>query len=186
MISAFIKFVKDTETTIIAWKSRNSLHLLRICLGIVFTWFGVLKFFPGLSPAEVIAGKTILKLSFGLIKPGLSLPILACWECTIGIGLITRRWLSFVLVLLYFQMAGTLLPLFFFPHETWTANLFVPTLLGQYIIKNLVLISAGVVIGATVQDGTPNDKQVIAVNTRKSGLSAETRRELLEEALIDN
>jgi hypothetical protein len=42
-------------------------------------------------------------------------------------------------------------PLFFFPHDTWTVNIFVPTLLGQYIIKNLVLLSAGVVIGATVQ-----------------------------------
>ena len=138
----------------VAWKARNGLDILRVCLGIVFIWFGALKFFHGLSAAEVIAGKTILKLTFGHVKPQVSLPVLACWECTIGLGLITKRWLSFTLVLLYFQMAGTLLPLFFFPHETWTSNIFVPTLLGQYIIKNLVLLSSGIVIGATVQGGS--------------------------------
>ncbi len=135
------------------WKARNGLDILRVCLGIVFIWFGALKFFPGLSPAEVIAGRTIEVLTFGHLKPRISLPILACWECAIGLGLITKRWLRSTLVLLYFQMAGTMLPLVFFPHETWTSKIFVPTLLGQYIIKNLVLLSSGVVIGATVQGG---------------------------------
>ena len=162
MITRFIKFVIDTETTMVQWKARNGLSILRGCLGIVFVWFGILKFFHGLSAAEVIAGKTILTLTFGQVKPSVSLPVLACWECIIGVGLITKRWLSFVLVLLYFQMAGTLLPLFFFPHETWTTNIFAPTLLGQYIIKNLVLLSSGIVIGATVQGGvlTANSKAV--------------------------
>lgn len=137
----------------VEWKARNGLNILRVSLGIIFIWFGVLKFFHGLSAAEVIAGKTILKLTFGTVKPAVSLPILACWECVIGLGLIFKRWLSFTLVLLYFQMLGTMLPLFFFPHETWTSNLLVPTLLGQYIIKNLVLLSSGIVIGATVQGG---------------------------------
>jgi uncharacterized membrane protein YkgB len=153
MIRRFVNFVIATETTMVEWKARNGLKILRVSLGIVFIWFGALKFFPGLSAAELIAGKTIMKLSLGTIKPVVALPILACWECIIGLGLIFKRWLSFTLVLLYFQMAGTLLPLFFFPHETWTSNLFVPTLLGQYIIKNMVLLSSGIVIGATVQGG---------------------------------
>jgi uncharacterized membrane protein YkgB len=153
MIRKFVRFVIATETIMVAWKARNGLDILRVCLGIVFIWFGALKFFPCLSPAEVIAGRTIEVLTFGHVKPHISLPILACWECTIGLGLITKRWLSFTLVLLYFQMAGTMLPLVFFPHETWTSSIFIPTLLGQYIIKNLVLLSSGVVIGATVQGG---------------------------------
>lgn len=124
----------------VAWKARNGLDILRVCLGIVFIWFGALKFFHGLSAAEVIAGKTILKLTFGHVRPAVSLPLLACWECAIGLGLITKRWLSFTLVLLYFQMAGTLLPLFFFPHETWTSNIFVPTLLGIYHQKPGIVI----------------------------------------------
>ncbi|SDS63176.1 hypothetical protein SAMN05216490_1509 [Mucilaginibacter mallensis] len=152
MIRRIVKFVIATEATIVEWKARNGMDILRVSLGIVFFWFGVLKFFHGLSAAEVIAGKTILKLSFGYIKPVVSLPILACWECIIGLGLIFKRRLSFILVLLYFQMAGTALPLFFFPDETWTTNLFAPTLLGQYIIKNIVLLSAGILISTTVQE----------------------------------
>ncbi|WP_419701680.1 hypothetical protein [Mucilaginibacter sp. NFX135] len=151
MIRRFINFAITTESTMVKWKVKNGLNILRVSLGIVFIWFGAIKFFHGLSAAEVIAGKTIYKLTFGLVKPIVALPVLACWECTIGLGLICKRWLSFTLLLLYFQMAGTMLPLFFFPHDTWTVNIFVPTLLGQYIIKNLVLLSAGVVIGATVQ-----------------------------------
>jgi uncharacterized membrane protein YkgB len=185
MILKFIQFVKDTETRMVEWKARNGLDILRVCLGIVFIWFGLLKFFHGLSPAEIIAGKTILKLTFGHIKPPVSLPVLACWECTIGLGLITKRWLSFTLVLLYFQMAGTVLPLFFFPQETWTARLFVPTLLGQYIIKNMVLLSSGIVIGATVQGGSLIANQVVAEKgqlTQK--VIARYRRRFKEEPVI--
>ena len=162
MIRRFVKFVVATETTMVAWKARNGMDIMRVALGIVFIWFGFLKFFHGVSAAEILAGKTIFKLTFGHVKPAFSLPFLACWECTIGLGLITKRWLSFTLVLLYFQMAGTLLPLFFFQDETWV-RAFVPTLLGQYIIKNMVLISSGIVIGATVQGGAliANPKAVL-------------------------
>lgn len=152
--SRLIQFVIRSEQNAVEWKARNGLHILRVSLGVVFIWFGLLKFFPGMSPAEVIAGKTIYKLSFGLIKPVVSLPVLAIWECTVGLGLITKRWLSLTLLLLYFQMAGTFLPLIFFPHETFTSSIMVPTLLGQYIIKNIVLMSGGIVIGATVKGGS--------------------------------
>ncbi|MDQ6766800.1 MAG: doxx family protein [Candidatus Eremiobacteraeota bacterium] len=108
---------------------------------------------PNLSPAEMLASQTILKLSFNHIGPSLSMPILATWECLIGLGLLTRVAMRLTLFLLFVQMAGTLLPLFFFPDQTFTSVPFVPTLEGQYIIKNLVLISAGIVIGATVRGG---------------------------------
>ena len=150
MIKRFKNYLIATEAVMVDWRTKHCLDILRISLGIIFVWFGALKFFHGLSSAEVIAGKTIYKLTFHLIRPTISLPLLACWECLIGLGLITKKQLSFTLLLLYFQMAGTLLPLAFFPHETWTTSLLVPTLLGQYIIKNLVLLSAGIVIGATI------------------------------------
>ncbi|WP_293308577.1 hypothetical protein [Pedobacter sp. UBA5917] len=140
-----------TEARIVAWKARNGINILRICLGIIFIWFGVLKFFPGMSAAEEIAGRTILKLTFGLVKPATSMPILAIWECIIGLGLMTKAWLRLTLILLYMQMAGTFLPLIFFPHETFHHSVLVPTLLGQYIIKNFVLISGGILIGATLK-----------------------------------
>ncbi|RAJ37240.1 hypothetical protein [Pedobacter cryoconitis] len=147
MISTMIK----TENKAIEWKARNGLNILRVSLGLIFIWFGVLKFFPGVSAAEVIAGRTIEKLTFGLILPPVSLPVLAVWECIIGLGLISKKLLGLTLLLLYFQMIGTFLPLVFFPDETFAHGLLVPTLLGQYIIKNIVLLSGGVVIGATVK-----------------------------------
>ncbi|MDR3697809.1 DoxX family membrane protein [Mucilaginibacter sp.] len=148
---------KFTKANITAWKAKNGINMLRLSLGIVFLWFGFLKFFPGISPAEDIAGRTISTLTFGLMKPSLSMPLLAVWECTIGLGLITKAWMRLTLILLYFQMAGTFLPILFFPHETFS-GLFIPTLLGQYIIKNFVLISGGIVLGAAVQESPPASK----------------------------
>ena len=151
--SRLYQFMVRLETQSIAWKARNGLNILRISLGAVFIWFGILKFFPGVSAAELIAGRTINTLTFGVVKPAVALPVLAIWECTIGLGLLTKRWMNLTLLLLYFQMAGTFLPLFFFPHETFTTSVLIPTLLGQYIIKNIVLLSGAIVIGATVKGG---------------------------------
>ena len=133
------------------WMARNGVTLLRISLGIVFLWFGALKFFPHQSPAEVLAVRTISVLTFGHLPASVSMPILATWECLIGLGLLLRVLPRLTLLLLWLQMLGTLLPLFFFPRETFASVPFAPTLEGQYIIKNLVLISAGIVIGGTVR-----------------------------------
>ncbi len=141
------------DKAITRWMASYGVLLLRISLGIVFFWFGVLKFFPHESPAETLASHTILILSHQRIGISLSLPILATWECLIGLGLLTGVAMRLTLLLLFAQMLGTLLPLVFFPHETFASAPFVPTLEGQYIIKNLVLISAGIVIGATVRGG---------------------------------
>jgi hypothetical protein len=81
------------------------------------------------------------------------MPILASWECLIGIGLLTGKFMRITLLLLYVQMLGTFLPLVFFPDQTWIHTPFVPTLLGQYIIKNIILISSAIVLGATVNGG---------------------------------
>ena len=123
---------------------------LRISVGIVFLWFGILKFFPNISPAQGIATETINTLTFGIMPQKTALIILAIWETLIGIGLIYGKYLRLILFLLFTQMLGTLTPLVIFPSETFTYFPFVPTLEGQYIIKNLILISAGLVVGATV------------------------------------
>jgi uncharacterized membrane protein YphA (DoxX/SURF4 family) len=133
--------------------ARNGIRLLRISLGVVFLWFGVLKFFPGLSPAQTLAGNTISILSFGLLTPELAVFILAVWECLIGVGLIAGYLLRATLFLLWLQMLGTITPLFLFPELCFTVVPIAPTLEGQYIIKNLVLVTAGLVIGATVRGG---------------------------------
>ncbi len=141
------------DRRITSWMARYGLVLLRISLGIVFFWFGVLKFFPGLSPAQDLAARTIGVLTFGLVAPALNVPLLATCECLIGLGLITGRFMRATLLLLFIQMIGTFLPLVFFPDDSFTHFPYAPTLEGQYIIKNLVLVSAGLVIGATVRGG---------------------------------
>ncbi|RME66287.1 MAG: DoxX family protein [Caldilineae bacterium] len=143
----------DIDTRLATWMARNGVQLLRLSLGLVFFWFGVLKFFPGLSPAESLAGDTIALLSFGLVPAEVAVWILAVWEALIGLGLLSGRYLRETLLLLWVQMLGTMTPLVLFPAETFTVFPIAPTLEGQYIIKNLVLISAGIVIGATVRGG---------------------------------
>jgi len=134
-----------------SWMARHGITLTRLALGIVFLWFGVIKFVPGWSPAADLATRTISRLSFGMIGPSISLPLLAAWESLIGIGLLSGRFLRITLLLLFVQMPGTMLPLFLFPAETFRAFPYAPTLEGQYIIKNLVLVSAAIVVGATVR-----------------------------------
>ena len=133
--------------------ARIGVPVVRVALGIVFLWFGVLKFFPHLSPAEDLAARTIERLTLGAVQRAVSLPVLATWESLIGIGLILNRWMRGVLFLLAVQMAGTFTPLVLFPNETWMVFPIAPTLEGQYIIKNLVLIGAAMVVGATVRGG---------------------------------
>jgi uncharacterized membrane protein YphA (DoxX/SURF4 family) len=141
------------DTAITSTLARLGMPVLRVGLGIVFLWFGVLKFFPGLSPAQDLAARTIQDLTFGAIGPEVSLPILAVWESAIGLGLISGRFLRATLFLLAVQMLGTLTPLVLYPAETFTRFPYAPTLEGQYIIKNIVLIGAAMVVGSTVRGG---------------------------------
>src|SRR5262245_61704371 len=147
------KQLDPLDIRLTTWMAKHGITLTRIALGIVFFWFGVIKFVPSWSPAADLATRTITRLTFGAVGPSLALIILAAWETLIGIGLLSGRFLRFTLLLLFLQMPGTLLPLVFFPGETFTAFPYSPTLEGQYIIKNLVLISAAIVVGATVRGG---------------------------------
>ena len=156
------------DTRITRWMGEHGILLLRISMGIIFLWFGALKFFPGLSPAADLAMRTISVMTFGLITPQVSLLILAAWETLIGIGLILGIFMRATLLLLFAQMLGTVTPLFFFPGETFTAVPYAPTLEGQYIIKNLILVSAGLVIGATVR-GAKLRAEAVQVRTQEKG-----------------
>jgi uncharacterized membrane protein YkgB len=145
--------LEPIDLRITSWMARHGVTITRVSLGVVFLWFGVIKFVPGWSPAADLAVRTIDRLTFGLVQPALALPLLAAWETLIGLGLLAARYLRFTLALLFLQMPGTMLPLFFFPGETFTAFPHAPTLEGQYIIKNLVLVAAALVVGATVRGG---------------------------------
>ena len=131
--------------------AKNGLVLLRTSIGIIFFWFGILKFFEGMSPAEGLAIKTIETLTFGLLSETVIIYGLAAWEVLIGIGLLLNIYLRATLVLLFLQMIGTFTPLFLFPSEVFYVFPVSFTLEGQYIVKNIVVVSAGIVLGATVR-----------------------------------
>ena len=141
------------DRRITAWMAHYGIALTRLSLGLVFLWFGALKFFPGASPAAELASRTIEQVSFGQVSPRTGLFVLAGWEVLIGVGLLLGRFLRITLLLLFVQMAGTLLPLFLHPAETFQRFPLAPTLEGQYIIKNLVLVAAAVIVGSTVRGG---------------------------------
>jgi uncharacterized membrane protein YkgB len=148
------------DKSITAWMARHGITYTRVALGIIFFWFGALKLFPGLSPAADLATRTIGQISGGLVSPKLALGLLGIWEVLIGLGLLTGAFLRVTLLMLFLQMPGTMLPLFLFPGETFTAFPYAPTLEGQYIIKNLVLVAAAIVVGATVRGGRLTAKPV--------------------------
>ncbi len=115
--------------------------MLSVCIGIVYVWFGMLKFFPGLSPAETIAMDTISELTLGFIPQKVSLLMLAVWETVLGVLLIVGFLNRFALNLAMVHMVLTFTPFFFFPDLTFTNAPLGLTLLGQYIMKNIVFLA---------------------------------------------
>jgi uncharacterized membrane protein YkgB len=136
-----------------------SLSALRISLGIVYLWFGALKYFQGISPAEQLAAETIHKITFGLINDHTNLMMLATWECLIGAMLIIGKFIKPVLALMFLHMICTFTPFIFFPKETFRYMPYGLTLTGQYIIKNIVFIAVGVVLWKAEKNKQATDEQ---------------------------
>ena len=127
--------------------------MLRVSLGIVFVGFGLLKFFPGVSPAQELVARTTDVLSLGLLPAGVGIVMVATLECGIGVGLISGRFLRLTLLLLGFQMVGAMSPLLIFAGDHFSGPYHAPTLEAQYILKDVVLVSVGLVLGATLHGG---------------------------------
>ncbi len=123
---------------------------LRYSLAVIFIWFGILK--PaGLSPAEPLLLATTSFLP--VLEPRQWLTIIGWWEVAIGLAFLFRPTIRIAIALLALQMADTFLPLFLLPGVTFQAGrlLYAPTLEGQYVVKNLLIISAAIVVGSTVR-----------------------------------
>lgn len=144
-------WIEKTEPIIRGWMQKNGLFLLRLSIGLIFFWFGVLKFFPGISPAQDLAIRTISVMSFGLVPDFIITNGLALWEVLIGVGLISGKYLRITLILLFLQMIGTFFPVFLFPGEVFAQIPFVPTMEGQYIFKNIIIVCAGFAIGGNLK-----------------------------------
>lgn len=124
----------------------HSTRLLRWAIGINYFWFGILKFFNGLSPAETLAKDTIRILTFGLIPDDVNLLLLAIWEVGIGVIFLSGRFVKLGAQLAVVHMIFTFMPLFFFPEVSFSHAPYGFTIVGQYIVKNLVFLAALVII----------------------------------------
>lgn len=149
-----------TDRLLTRWLAQSGIAFLRFSIGLIFIWFGGLKFFPGASPAEELALSAISVLTFSLIPNSLALFLLAAFEVLIGVGLIIGRYMRVILLMLVLQMAGTMSPLILFPEIVFQSPPFLLTIEGQYIIKNVIVISSAMVIGATVRGGRLVDSPV--------------------------
>ena len=136
-----LRDIRKFDLTLITFLNKVSMPALRISLGIVFIWFGVLKVF-GNSPANDLITKTVY-----WFNPDIFLPILGIWEAAIGLCLLVPSFIRVGLFLLALQMPGTFLPLVLLPEVCFISIPFNLTLEGQYIVKNLVLIGAAMAVG---------------------------------------
>ncbi|WP_300978010.1 DoxX family membrane protein [Flavobacterium sp.] len=114
--------------------------MLRVSLAIVYIWFGALKVFET-SPAEKLVQETVYWL-----EPSIFVPLLGIAEMMIGFGLLIKKWTPIVTVLLLLHMFVTFFPIVVVPKLCFNTTLFYPTLIGQCIVKNLVLIATALVI----------------------------------------
>lgn len=117
-----------------------SILLMRIALATVYIWFGALKIF-GMSPADELVEQTAY-----WFKPEIFIPVLGICEISIGLGLLIKRCVPYTVIVLLIHMAVTLFPIFILKKICFDTFPYCPTLVGQYIIKNLVLISGALVI----------------------------------------
>ena len=169
---------RTTALRLAAWLARYSVTVLRVSLGLTFLGFGVLKFFPGMSPAEPLATQTLHILTLGLVPDRVALIGVASLESAIGILLLTGRLLRFALALLTLEMIGILSPLVLLRAQMFR-GLVEPTLEGQYVLKDIVVAAAGLVVaGQTLNTrqifGGPGSADVR--RPRDSGRNVSVRR----------
>lgn len=140
-----IKNFDNFDSALSSWMEKWGMRSLRYSLAVVFIWFGLLK--PlGVSPAEDLVTRTVY-----WFPPDVFIPILGWWEVLIGICMLWRPLIRISIFLLILQMPGTMLPLILLPDVCYTHFPWGLTLEGQYIIKNLILVSAALVVGGTVR-----------------------------------
>ena len=134
------------DSKVLALLERVALPLLRVSLGIVFVWFGILKI-TGQTPVAQLVADTVF-----WIDPDWFVPLLGVFEALVGFGLLFGRGLRLVLALFILQMIGTFLVLVVQPDVAFqNGNPLILTTEGEFVVKNLVLLSAGLTIGSRLK-----------------------------------
>ncbi|AYY15734.1 DoxX family protein [Actinobacteria bacterium YIM 96077] len=140
--------VRRAERQAASWLATHSVTALRISLGLVILGFGVLKYVPGASPAEQLAMRTTDALTFGIVNGQLAVVGTAMVETVIGLILLTGRFMKPGMVIMAGWLAGILAPVVLFPSEMFPEGL--PTLAAQYVLKDIILVAASMVVAAHV------------------------------------
>ena len=129
------------------YKFNTNDYLVRIPLFIIFFWFGFLKIID-LSPAQQFVQDTVYWMPF--LSAADWTVVIGGWEVFIAVFFLFKRTTFIAMILLMIQMTGTFLPLVILPEVTFqNSNPLLPTLEGQYIIKNIIIITAALIIGRT-------------------------------------
>ena len=142
-----IRTYDELDIFITKFMSKWGITFLRYSLGLIYIWFGILKPF-GLSPAQELVENTV----YWFDNPKTFVPILGWWEVVIGLTMCKKPLIRVSIFLLFIQMPGTFLPLILLPEVCFSNFPFGLTLEGQYIVKNLIIISAAIVVGSTVRN----------------------------------
>ena len=142
-----VRTYDELDIFITKFMSKWGITFLRYSLGLIYIWFGILKPF-GLSPAQELVENTV----YWFDNPKTFVPILGWWEVVIGLTMCIKPLIRVSIFLLFIQMPGTFLPLILLPEVCFSNFPFGLTLEGQYIIKNLIIISAALVVGSTVRN----------------------------------
>jgi len=142
-----VKTYDELDIFITKFMSKWGITFLRYSLGVIYIWFGILKPF-GLSPAQELVENTV----YWFDNPKTFVPILGWWEVVIGLTMCIKPLIRVSIFLLFIQMPGTFLPLILLPEVCFSNFPFGLTLEGQYIVKNLIIISAALVVGSTVRN----------------------------------
>ena len=142
-----IRTYDELDIFITKFMSKWGITFLRYSLGVIYIWFGILKPF-GLSPAQELVENTV----YWFDNPKTFVPILGWWEVIIGLTMCIKPLIRVSIFLLFIQMPGTFLPLILLPEVCFSNFPFGLTLEGQYIVKNLIIISAALVVGSTVRN----------------------------------
>lgn len=121
--------------------SRKSMNAIRLSIGLVYLIFGVLKFFPSMSPAEALAETTISALTGYMISGRTALTLLAIIEVSIGLAFVFRIYFKTVIIVALAHMVCTFMPFFVDPASTFNFSVHSLSIVGQYILKNLIIIS---------------------------------------------
>jgi uncharacterized membrane protein YkgB len=150
MLERMRRIWQRVDGAMIGFMQAHGIRALRIAVGTVFVWFGALKGL-GLSPVGDLVAGTVY-----WVNPQIFVPLLGMWEVVVGVGLLLGVAMRIVLLLFWLQMAGTLLVLLLRPELAFqSGNPLLLTMTGEFVIKNLVLIAAGLVIGSTVRPKAP-------------------------------